>query len=377
MTPPNPPPEYRWEQKPGGLVLRLAGEWRMDRGVWDPAEVLAHPPLASGTTVTVQAEQVVAWDTALSGFLAGLIERVEKAGGRVELRGLPDGVHRLLALARAVPEVTPPPSPPAPAPWTVLKLKLRRLGAAVVEVLAFLGELAIGLGRLVRGRARTRAGDFWYLCQRCGADALPIVLLINLLVGMILAFVGVVQLQQFGAAIFVANLVALAVLREMGALMTGIILSGRTGAAFAAELGSMQVNEEIDAFRTFAIPPMEFLVLPRVLAMVAMMPLLTVFADAIGILGGLLVGSTMLDLSARAYWNQTLLSATLRHFLLGLAKSLVFGALIALCGCYQGLKAGRNAEAVGLAATRAVVRAITALIVADAIFAVFCDLLGI
>jgi len=244
-----------------------------------------------------------------------------------------------MELARAVPENADAHRSGNEPSWLarlgLAALNLVAIGGAMLE---FLGELALSCVRLITGRARMRARDLWFQMQQCGADALPIVLLINVLVGMILAFVGVVQLQQFGAAIFVANLVALAMLREMGVLMTGIIISGRTGASFAAQLGAMQANEEVDAFRSFGIPPMDFLVLPRVLALVFMMPLLTIFADAIGILGGMLVGAAMMDLSMRAYWNQTLMSATMGHFMLGVGKSFVFGGLIALCGCYQGIR---------------------------------------
>ncbi|MCP5521791.1 MAG: ABC transporter permease [Verrucomicrobiales bacterium] len=363
----------------GGPWLRLRGDWRLRTGLPAVSDVLKDlPDPAAGKVLRFADDGLDGWDTGLTAFLLGCTDVLEAGGWQADFSELPAGVQRLMELARAVPENAEAHRTGIEPNWLarlgLAALNLVAIGGAMLE---FLGELALSFVRLITGRARMRARDLWFQMQQCGADALPIVLLINVLVGMILAFVGVVQLQQFGAAIFVANLVALAMLREMGVLMTGIIISGRTGASFAAQLGAMQANEEVDAFRSFGIPPMDFLVLPRVLALVFMMPLLTIFADAIGILGGMLVGAAMMDLSMRAYWNQTLMSATMGHFMLGVGKSFVFGGLIALCGCYQGIRCGRNAQAVGQATTRAVVAAITSLIVADAVFAVLCNELGI
>ena len=362
----------------GGVCVALSGDWRLRRGLPGAGEVFGGGTVAGTGTVRFVDGGITAWDSGLTAFLLASADLLGARGGRVDFDGLPEGAAGLMRLALAVPEKTDARRTEARRGW------LSALGEAAwgtveraVDMLAFLGEVVLATVRVATGRGRMRLRDLLFLLQTCGADALPIVLLINVLVGMILAFVGVVQLQQFGAAIFVASLVALAMLREMGALMTGIILSGRTGAAFAAQLGSMQANEEIDAFEAFAIPPMEFLVLPRVLALVFMMPLLTVFADAIGILGGMLVAALMMDLSLTAYWRQTLASATLTHFLLGVGKSFVFGGLIALAGCYQGMRCGRNAQAVGQATTRAVVAAITLLILADAAFAILCNELHI
>ena len=202
------------------------------------------------------------------------------------------------------------------------------------------------------------------------------VTLISFLIGLILAFVGAVQLQQFGASIFVANLVAIAMTREIGCIMTAIVMSGRTGAAFAAQLGTMNTNQEIDALSTLGISPMEFLVLPRMLALIAMMPLLTVYADLVGILGGAVVGIGMLGLSPTEYFEQTRAAVKVSDFLIGITKSSVFGVVVALAGCLRGLNSGRSAAAVGLAATSAVVTSIVWLIVLDGIFAVILNVLG-
>jgi phospholipid/cholesterol/gamma-HCH transport system permease protein len=233
-------------------------------------------------------------------------------------------------------------------------------------MLEFSGEVFLAFLNLLRGRARFRRSDLALLFQECGAQALPIVSLISFLVGAILAFIGAVQLQQFGAQIYVANLVGLAMALEMGAMMTAIIMAGRTGAAFAAQLGTMQVNQEIDALATLGVSPMEFLVLPRMLALVLMVPLLTVYADLLGIFGGAVISAALLDVSMRVYFHQIQEALTLKAFAQGLIKSGVYGVIVALSGCLRGMLCGRSAAAVGAAATSAVVTGIVFIIVASA-----------
>lgn len=237
------------------------------------------------------------------------------------------------------------------------------------SVATLLGELILATIALLRGRARFDRTDTWAVMQASGANALPVVALVNLLVGAILAFVGAVQLQKFGAEMFVADLVSIATVREMAAVITAVVLSGRTGAAFAARIATMQGNEEIDALKTMGVSPVEYLVLPRVLALSLMTPLLYVFACAVGLIGGWLVVISTLDLSNVLYWDRTADALSARHFVLGALKSFCFGALVAFAGCYYGLRAGRNAAAVGEATTSAVVSGIVGVIVIDAIFA--------
>jgi phospholipid/cholesterol/gamma-HCH transport system permease protein len=244
-------------------------------------------------------------------------------------------------------------------------------------MVGFLGEAVLTLGRLLIGKARFRRADLMLFLQECGAQALGIVTLISFLIGLILAFMGAVQLRQFGAEIYTADLVGLGMTREMGAVMTGVIIAGRTGAAFAAQLGTMQVNEEIDALVTMGIPPMEFLVLPRMLALMVMMPLLCIYADMVGILAGVLVATGMLDLSLVEYVNETRYAVDLVDCALGVGKSAVFGALVALAGCLRGMQCGRSAAAVGAAATSAVVTGIVWIIASDGLFAVLTERLGI
>jgi phospholipid/cholesterol/gamma-HCH transport system permease protein len=229
----------------------------------------------------------------------------------------------------------------------------------------------------VVGRARVRAQDLAVLIQECGAEALPIVTLISVLVGMILAFVGAVQLQRFGAEIYVADLVAIAMVREMGCIMTAIIMAGRTGSGFAAQLGTMKVTQEIDAFATLGISPMDFLVLPRLVALGLMMPLLAIYSDVLGILGGGLVSVGMLDFTPFQYWTEAQRVLTFTNCTIGIGKSVVFGALVALAGCLRGMQSGKSSSAVGEAATSAVVTGIVLIVAADGLFAVVFSILDI
>ncbi len=291
---------------------------------------------------------------------------------------LPVGVQRLLALAEAVPEKPGVRRSSVYTPW-ISRLGTAALdfGAGSVSAVAFVGEVASATWRLVRRSARFRMGDLAVVMQECGAQALPIVTLISILVGMILAFVGAVQLTRFGAQIYVADLVAIAVVREMGCIMTGIIMAGRTGSGFAAQLGSMKVTQEIDALTTLGIPSVEFLVLPRIVALCLMMPVLCVYADVLGIVGGAGVGVAMLDLTVVQYVRETVAAITLTSFATGIAKSVVFGALIAIAGCLRGIQCGKSSASVGDAATSAVVTGIVLIIGADGLFAVLFNIVGI
>jgi phospholipid/cholesterol/gamma-HCH transport system permease protein len=245
------------------------------------------------------------------------------------------------------------------------------------EMLEFLGDTVIAVSRLLRGQAQYRRSDLGLIMQAVSAQALPIVSLICFLVGLILAFIGAIQLKLFGAQIYVADLVGIAMVRLMAAIMTGIVMAGRTGGAFAAQLGTMQVNQEIDALKTLGISPMEFLVLPRMLALALMMPLLCLYANVMGILGGMVVGVGMLDIGFIQYYNQTTAAVGLWNLGIGLFSGFVFGVIVALAGCMRGMQCGRSASAVGDAATSAVVTAIVGIIVSTAVITVLCNFLGI
>ncbi|HEX6978075.1 MAG TPA: ABC transporter permease [Alphaproteobacteria bacterium] len=363
----------------GVLAIRLAGTWRAKDRLPDGAVVAEQ--LNAGPRVerlTYDSSSLTGWDSGFLTFLQKVESKAAAAGIAVERSGLPAGVQRLLKLAEAVPERKgarrTAKSDPVLAQVGKQTQGAMKQSGAMIE---FIGETTSGLGRAATARAKFRRSDLLLLMQECGAQALPIVSLISVLVGLILAFVGSVQLRQFGAQIFVADLVGIAMAREMGALMTAIIMAGRTGAAFAAQLGTMEVNEEIDALKTFGFPPIDFLVTPRMIALIAMMPILTLYADFLGIVGGAIVGVTMLDIPLAQYVNETQAHLSVADFAIGLVKSVIFGVLIAFSGCMQGMRCGRSASAVGAAATSAVVMAIVFIVVADGIFAVLTDRLGL
>jgi len=278
-------------------------------------------------------------------LLADATFKAKVGNTRVHWPGLPEGVQRLLSLSTAVPEKKDARKEAARRSFlTMVGESTIAFVQSAREMLAFIGEASVAFGKLLIGKAQFRRSDLTLIVQQCGAQALPIVSLISLLVGLILAFVGAIQLELFGAEIYVASIVGIAMVRVMGAIMTGIIMAGRTGAAFAAELGTMTVNEEIDALTTMGISPMEYLVLPRMLALMVMMPLLCLYADLMGILGGFIVGVGMLDLNAVEYYNMTKASVSLTNLWIGLFHSAMFGVLVALSGCLRGMQCGRSAS---------------------------------
>ena len=363
---------------PGVVALKLSGRWAIQRGFADIHA--AERQIADDGKIrrlVVDASALGEWDSALVAFLAKLKTSCAARNIEIDLETLPSGAKRLVALATAVPERQGTARGEKRGFVTALGASVQAEAKAVKEAIGFLGETMIALATFIRGRARYRSTDLWLAVQECGAQALPIVTIISLLVGMIFAFVGAIQLRQFGADIYVANLVAIAMAREMSAVMTGIVLSGRTGAAFAAQISAMQGNEEIDALTTLGISPVEFLVLPRTLALIVMTPLLCIYANLLGIAGGFIVGAGMLNVTGTAYLLQTQGAVVLSDFAIGIVKSAVFGVLIAVIGCLRGMKAGRSAAAVGDAATGAVVSSIILIIVADAAFAVVLNVLGI
>jgi len=361
------------------LLVRFSGAWRLRGGL--PSASLVDRELQSAAQVrgvAFDTKELISWDSSVLAFLVELSELCRQRGINMDRAGLPAGVRRLLHLAEAVPEKKGARKEEAEISF-LQRVGISAIGAgdSLGEMLNFLGEMSVTFVRLFRMKARFRPVDLFLLIQQCGAQALPIVTLISFLVGVILAFVGAVQLKQFGAQIYVADLVGIAIVHEMGAMMTGIIMAGRTGAAFAAQLGTMKVTQEIDALTTMGVSPLEFLVLPRVLALVLMMPLLCLFADLVGILGGLFVGVAMLDLSAGSYMRETISTLTLVNLFGGIIKGTFYGVLIAIAGCLRGFQCGNSSSAVGDAATQAVVMAIVMIVVACGLFAVVFNFLGI
>lgn len=346
---------------------------------------LGHTPEGSSLCAAIPAgckslilitDQLTHWDSSLAIALLQLARWCDQQKIALDTSKTPDALQHLLALATAIP-IYQNSTANTDAPLLMrLQKALLHQWDSVARTLIFIGDISLAFANWLRRNAKTRRQDILFFIEQSGPRALAIVTLIALLVGMILAYLGSVQLRQLGAQVYVADLVAIGMVREMGALMTAVIMAGRTGAAYAAQLGTMQVNEEIDALKTMGISTMEFLVLPRLLALVFIMPLLCIYADVIGMLGGALVATSM-DVNFNQYILQTQGAVDWLDISTGLIKSVFFGILIALAGCQAGIECGRNSDAVGMAATNAVVRAIVYLVVADAAFNILYDKLGI
>ncbi len=364
----------------GEAQLALSGKWVLSssRTTWE--QLRKKLESSSAKMLKCDCRKMSSYDSALVCLLLNVYDFCSKSGINFDISTLPDGPRKLLQLAVAVPE-----NESAKREGAVNASGfLYGVGTGAMEgvhsfkeQLEFIGQTTIMLGRAIRGKIRYRISDLMTIIQRAGPDALGIVCMISFLVGLILAFVGAVQLAKYGSEIFVADLVGIAMVREMGAIMVGIVMSGRTGAAFAAELGSMKVNEEIDAFSSFGISPMDFLVFPRMAALVCMFPLLTVFADVMGMLGGMVIGIGLFDLNYDQYWNRTCEALTITQCSTGVLKSVIFGIAVALIGCMKGMKCGNSSAAVGLSTTASVVASITAIVVIDAVFAVAFNIFGI
>ena len=314
------------------------------------------------------------WDSSLLLFLFRAKTELQKKGIVADFSALPEKVKKLLSFAEDRMAIS---SSLSHEVINGSNLWADEIVHSFIQVSTFWGKWLLAVGKLFLGKSFMRFGDLIHTCRDCGASALPIVTLIAFLTGLTMAFVGSVQLEKFNATIYVADLVSLAMVREMGALMVAIVMAGRTGAAFAAELGSMKIREEIDSLRTFGIPAIDFLVLPRTLALLLMTPLLTLYADIVGILGGLTVGSQVMDFSALHYFEQTQSALTnMWEIYSGLFKSLAFGLIIGLVGCYKGMFTGSNSASLGKSVTSSVVVSITLIVVCDAIFEICFSLLG-
>lgn len=362
-------PKAVWKDNGGRLELCLSGNWLRGR------EAVVEGDAGKGWPDVFQTAELKEFDSMLPAFLLRNLRETDVK--EPTLDGLPTNLRGLMELALSVPERSEAKQQDDDnGSLESLGMNTRAAWQELESVLHFVGDTVRSTLRFFVGKAKFRKEDFWMVMQDCGVGALPIVALISFLIGMILAFVGNVQLANFGASIYVANLVGIAMVREMGVMMTAIIMSGRTGAAFAAHIGSMNANQEIDALKTFGFNPFDYLVLPRVFALVLMMPILTVYSNIIGILGGMLVG-TAVGIPPELFWNEMLTTVDLTQASLGVFKSVFFGVAIAISGCLQGMKSGGSSAAVGIATTRAVVASITAIIILDSLFAVIFTILKI
>jgi phospholipid/cholesterol/gamma-HCH transport system permease protein len=370
-------PAWQFRQADGHPALALSGDWIAQSGQIPEFPADAIQPTAAGQTLILDIEGVRRWDSGLIEFLWDARRAAIEAGLTVDSARLPASARKLLGL---LPDHL---TEPRPAPRRRFN-PLYWLGGQTTVLLTEVGAVSLLLAATttggvlaLSGRARMRAIDLLGNIRDAGPSALIIVSVVNFLIGAILAFVGAVQLRKFAADIYVANLVGLALVREMAAVMTAIVMAGRTGGAYAARIATMQGNEEIDALQVIGIPVSDYIVLPSILALVFTMPFLYLYGCLVGMVGGFVVSIAMLDVTGPGYLTQTLAAVPLDQFAFGFVKSIAFAILIGVTSCQIGLKAGRSAADVGLAATRAVVTGIVGVIALDAVFAVLADVVGL
>lgn len=369
------PARAEFRQEGSRLDVIVGGSWSLASARPELEHNLT--ALAGIRTLRLCTDNLQTWDSGLVSFLVQLAEAARKQACVLDTHALPEGLARLIQLALAVPRQPVQNQPPADKVLIRIGEWAQLWWHNWPHRLAFVGEMTLSLGRFFTGRARYRKSDLFWLIEETGPRALPIVSLISFLVGTILAYMGAAQLALFGVQIYIADLVSIGMVREVAALMTGIILAGRTGASFAAQLGTMQVNEEIDAFRTLGIPPSDYLVLPRFLALVLMAPLLTLYAGIVGVLAGMLVALLVYDVSISAYYFESLNALSFTHFAVGVSKGTVYGGLVAFSGCLCGMRCGRSAQAVGEATTKAVVMSILLITIFASLLTIAFQKLGI
>ncbi len=366
-------PTARADLADGVLEVLLGGTWQITEPRLSWTALLAG---GTPTRVRLRTEGLGRWDSSLLLFVFEAQHWCREHGAYCDVEGLPAKLRELLEQL-AMSHESSVPFDRSESFLTSVGLATQDVTVKTREILDFVGECVLSTVRLVRSPQKFRWSDCLGEMQQCGAMALPIVSLVSFLVGVTLAYTGAIVLRQFGGDIWIADMIGLAMVREMGAVMTAVVLAGRTGAAFAATLGNMKANEEIDALETLGIPPVQFLVLPRLLALGVMMPVLTLYANAMGILGGMVVAFGLLSIPPTAYWVEMLSIVDLSDIASGVIKAGAFGLIVGLSGCLRGLQAERSAAGVGRAATSAVVTALIMLVVADALFAVAFNALGI
>ena len=359
--------------QPSAQTLALSGCWTA-RGLGTLAQQLDDVRVASDTPVVADGSRIEALDTAGAWILQKLLQRLRCQGATVTLQGLKAPFAKLLdAVNQQLADRAANPPPVELAKPGALE-RIGRSTAAVTEealaLLSFIGEIAVTFARCTAHPSRWRWRPVLFNIRSAGFDALPIVGLLSFLLGVVVAYQGADQLRQYGANIFVADLVGVSMLREFAPLITAIIVAGRSGSAFAAQIGTMAVTEEIDAMRTLGIEPQELLVLPKVMALVIALPLLTVFADVLGVLGGMIMARQQLGVGYAEFLDRFVKAVVTTTYLTGLGKAPVFAAIIAVIGCFQGFRTRGGADSVGRHTTRAVVQSIFLVIVADAMFSV-------
>ena len=360
----------------GLLHMVFSGNF-IDKDCENTLELLQNKLSGGIKTIKFEAQNLQNWDSSLLLIIFKTIEIIKSRNLDYDLSALPQNLQKLIKLAFSVDRKPEHNSEIKLNFFANIGFNTITLFNTIKKFFYYMQDVFSALARFFSFRSAIRQTDFYSALEECGPKAIGIVSLISFLVGLILAFVGAVQLQMFGAQIYVASLVTIGMCRIMGAIMVGIIIAGRTGSAYAATIGTMQVNEELDALQTMGISRMDFLVLPRMLALIIAMPVLTMLSDIMGMVGGAFVGVFLMDLPAQEYWKYALNAFTLKNFLVGVFHGFCFGIIISLCGCYSGLNCGRNADSVGLATTKSVVCAIVWMIVITGIITVICQELGI
>ena len=356
--------------------IALSGYWTalgvatLDRQL----ETLALPP--TKTEIVVDGSGVESLDTVGVWILEKLLQRLRDDGHTLQMRGFNSRFTKLLELGA---QPHPAPSPAAPRPSTLERVGRNALAAGeqARALLSFIGESAVALWGCVRHPARMRWRPILHNIRTAGFDALPIIGLLSFLLGLVIAYQAADQLKKYGANIFVADLVGLSMLREFAPLMTAIIVAGRSGSAFAAQIGTMAVTEEIDAMRTIGIVPMDLLVLPKILALIVALPLLTFFADVLGVFGGMIMARAHLGVGFEDFLDRFTKAVSVTTYVIGIGKAPVFAAIIAMVGCFQGFRTSGGADSVGRQTTLSVVQSIFLVIVADAMFSILFSILDL
>ena len=362
---------YTYKEEYNNLIVNFSGDFISFKK--DKSELFTKANSAKNIIITTNNLQK--WDSSLAIILYKIIKISKEKNINISYNNIEDNLKRLIDLAFSVDRKPEQNKEEKLDFFSKIGNKFLICKESFLNGYNFLKEFLNSFKRFIFKKANLRTIDIYYALEDCSFKALPIVSLINFMVGVILAFVGAMELAIFGAQIYVASLVSISMVRIMSAVMVGIIMAGRTGASYAATIGTMQVNEEIDALKTMGISPIDFLVLPRIISLVLIMPILTIFADILGILGGAFVGILALDLSYSEYFRMSMEVLNSEHFLIGLLHSFIFGIIIALCGCYYGINCGKDADSVGKSTTRAVVASIIWIIIATGIITFICEVI--
>jgi phospholipid/cholesterol/gamma-HCH transport system permease protein len=368
-----PAPTHRWLQQGAGWTLQLAGDWRGAAAV----ALSAPPPALGAGPLAVDAQALSEWDGGLAAALQDRLAPLARRGVALDLGALPQSVRTVLEIALPVPGAAAVSAPAQPRGWAVVGEWVLATAAQALTTAAFVGEVLLALLRLLRGKSGMRGTDLLRQIDQTGPLSIPIVSLTCFLVGLLLAYMGGAQLDKLGARAYIADIVTLSMVREMGALVTGVILSGRVGAAFAAQLATMKAGEEIDALRALGVDPIDHLVLPRLLALVLVAPLLVAYAALVGVIAGLPAATWVYGVPASEYLHKCVAALTWTHVWIGVFKCTLYSALVALAGCREGLHAGRDAQAVGAATTTAVVKALVWIVTAACVSTVVFQRLGL